>query len=240
MRLDKFVSVCLSISRDDARKVIKNKEIYVNDKIINKISFIVNESKDIIKKDDEVLVYEEFIYLMMNKPSGYLSATVDKNKTVLDLIDEYKTYNLAITGRLDIDTVGLLLITNDGELIHNLTKPKANIYKKYYVEVDGKFKVGDIQLFLDGLNISDGKGNSFLTLPARLEIIDGRRAYISIKEGKFHQIKYMCKKIGLNVTYLKRLEIGPLVLDDNLKEGEYRKLENSEIDLLKSFTKTRQ
>jgi 16S rRNA pseudouridine516 synthase len=240
MRLDKFITYVLDVSRVDAKKIIKNKEISVNGITINDVGFIIDEDKDIVKRGEVILKYSKYIYLMLNKPAGVISATIDRNKTVLDLIDKYKKYNLSIAGRLDIDSVGLLILTNDGELIHNLTSPKHNVYKKYYVEVIGEFKSEDIEKFKEGLIIPDGKGDMFKTLPAKLEIISNNSAYISIMEGKFHQIKYMCEAIGLKVIYLKRLEIGALTLDENLKEGEYRHLDSSEIDLLKSFTKTRQ
>lgn len=239
MRLDKFISYTLDLSREDAKRLIKSKKITVNEVVANNPSLIVDETRDIVKNEDEVLEYFTHIYLMLNKPAGYLSATIDKNKTVLDLVEKCKKYNLSIAGRLDIDSVGLIILTNDGELIHSLTSPKSFIYKKYYVLVDGTFKEEDIKTFENGMEITDGKKGRFITLPAKLEIISENSAYISIAEGKFHQVKYMCENIGLNVTYLKRIKIGDLVLDENLLEGEYRDLSISEIDLLKSLTKNR-
>lgn len=240
MRLDKFISYALDLSRADAKKVIKSKEVKVNDKVIIDIGYIINLDHDEVKRGDEVIYYEEFIYLMMNKPAGYLSATIDKNKTVMDLVTEYKKYELFIAGRLDIDSLGLLIITNDGDLAHKLTSPKSLIYKTYYVEVDGEFELDDIEKLKEGIVISDGKGGTFKTLPAELEIITKNSAYIRIAEGKFHQIKNMCLKLGKQVQYLKRQKIGNLKLDENLKEGEYRKLTNSEIELLKTLTKNGQ
>lgn len=240
MRLDKFISYTLDVSREDAKRLIKSKKVTVNGIVANNPSLIVNEKEDIVKREDEILEYFTHIYLMLNKPAGYLSATIDKNKTVLDLVEKYKKYNLSIAGRLDIDSVGLLLLTNDGELIHLLTSPKSLIYKKYFVLIDGIFKEEDIKTFKKGMEITDGKKGRFTTLPAKLEIISENRAYISIAEGKFHQVKYMCENIGLNVTYLKRITIGDLELDKSLEEGEYRNLSIYEIDLLKSLTKNRQ
>ena len=236
MRLDKFISYALDVSRDNAKKIIKSKEITINGRIVNSPSFNVDANLDKVMQGDRVLEYNEHIYLMMNKPSGYLSATLDRNKTVIDLVDEYKKYNIFIVGRLDIDSVGLLILTNDGELAHRITSPKSNIVKKYYVEVDGKFEASDIQIFKDGMVISDGKGRMFKTLPALLEIINDNSAYISITEGKFHQVKYMCEFLGKKVKYLKRNGIGPLELDNDLEEGKYRKLTKEEIDSLKLFT----
>lgn len=239
MRLDKFVSYCLDISRVDAKKIIKNKEIEINDVVITDSAYLVKLDKDIVKYQDKILKYEEYIYLMLNKPTGYICATTDPNPTVLDLITEYKKYNLSIVGRLDKDSVGLLLLTNDGKLNHFLTSPKSSIYKKYYVEVDGEFNNSDIEEFKNGITITDVDGSLFKTSSSILEIISKNRAYISIKEGKFHQVKKMCEKVGKTVTYLKRVQIGLLKLDPSLKEGMYRKLTSEEINYLISLTKSR-
>jgi len=239
VRLDKFISYTLDVSRVDAKKIIKSKDVKVNGEIITDSGFNVNIEKDEVTYLEEKLVYEEFIYLMLNKPKGYVSATIDFEKTVLDLVNEYKKYNLGIVGRLDKDSEGLILLTNDGKLNHQLTNPKKDIYKKYYVEVEGKFTDLDILKFKEGIMIIDVDGSNYLTKEAILEIITDNSAYISISEGKFHQIKKMCAALGKSVTYLKRIQIGPLMLDPNLKVGEYRKLSTSELDLLISLTQSR-
>lgn len=236
VRLDKFVSYTLDITRSDSKRLIKAETITVNDKLITDIGFNIDENVDIVKYLDDVLEYEKYIYLMLNKPQGYISATIGNEPTVLDLISEYKKYKLSIVGRLDKDTEGLILLTNDGALNHILTSPKSSIYKKYYVEVAGVFKEEDVELFKNGLNITDGKGNLYTTLPAKLEIINKTSAYISIKEGKYHQVKKMCSKVGKEVVYLKRIQIGKINLDPNLELGEYRKLEEDEIKYLNSLT----
>ncbi len=171
---------------------------------------------------------------MLNKPKGYISATYDeKQKCVLDLIKGYEKANLFMVGRLDIDTVGLLILTNDGPLAHKLTSPKKECFKKYYVEVDGEFSLDDIEKLKLGLDLYDGKGKAYHTKEAILEIISKDKVYISISEGKYHEIKKMCQKLNKEVTYLKRISMGNLVLDESLKEGEYRELTDLEVSMLK-------
>lgn len=235
MRLDKYISYALDVSRADAKQLIKKKVIFVNGIMINDPNYNVNEEVDNIAKDGIALKYNKFIYIMMNKPKGYLSATFDKYKsTVLDLVNEYKKYNLFIVGRLDIDTEGLLLLTNDGEFNHKITSPNHEVEKIYYVEVDGEFQENHTNILKQGITISDGKGGMFKTKKAYLEIINSNSAHLTISEGKFHQIKNMCKYLGLEVTYLKRIKIGNLELDKSLSLGEYRLLTNEELQLLKS------
>lgn len=231
MRLDKFLIYTLDISRTEAKKLIKNKEISINGKIVYSSNILITE-EDVIIYNNQRLIYEQYVYLMMNKPSGYISSTQDREKTVLDLVDKYKKYNLFIVGRLDKDSEGLLILTNDGQLSHKLTNPKSNIKKKYYVEVDGKFMEEDILRFKEGVNIKLPNNDLHRTLPSELEIIDTNKAYIEIVEGKFHQIKLMCEEIGKSVRYLKRISIGSLVLDDKLQLGQYRHLNKEEIQEL--------
>lgn len=231
MRLDKFLIYTLDISRTEAKKLIKNKEISINGKVVYSSNILITE-EDVIIYNNQRLIYEQYVYLMMNKPSGYISSTQDREKTVLDLVDKYKKYNLFIVGRLDKDSEGLLILTNDGQLSHKLTNPKSNIKKKYYVEVDGKFMEEDILRFKEGVNIKLPNNDLHRTLPSELEIIDTNKAYIEIVEGKFHQIKLMCEEIGKSVRYLKRISIGSLVLDDKLQLGQYRHLNKEEIQEL--------
>lgn len=231
MRFDKFLIYTLDISRTEAKKLIKNKEISINGKVVYSSNILITE-EDVIIYNNQRLIYEQYVYLMMNKPSGYISSTQDREKTVLDLVDKYKKYNLFIVGRLDKDSEGLLILTNDGQLSHKLTNPKSNIKKKYYVEVDGKFMEEDILRFKEGVNIKLPNNDLHRTLPSELEIIDTNKAYIEIVEGKFHQIKLMCEEIGKSVRYLKRISIGSLVLDDKLQLGQYRHLNKEEIQEL--------
>lgn len=237
MRLDKFIAYTLDVSRDMARKIIKNKQVYLNGELATNFGCLINTLTDIITIDGQKLIFEGSIYLMMNKPKGYLSATKDKSPTILDLVDKYKKYNLFIVGRLDLDSVGLIILTNDGKLAHKITSPKSKILKKYYVEVEGKFNLEDIEAFENGLEIKDGQNKIYRTLPAKLEILNSSSAYISLSEGKYHQVKRMCRKLNKEVVYLKRVMIGELALDENLKEGEYRKLQLEEIELLKNTHK---
>ena len=216
MRIDKFISRALAISRKDARDIIKSKRVKIGSRVALKNDWEVN-CEDVFL-DDKKIEFKEFYYLMLNKPKGYISATYDeKQKCVLDLIKGYEKANLFMVGRLDIDTVGLLILTNDGPLAHKLTSPKKECFKKYYVEVDGEFSLDDIEKLKLGLDLYDGKG----------------KAYISISEGKYHEIKKMCQKLNKEVTYLKRISMGNLVLDESLKEGEYRELTDLEVSMLK-------
>lgn len=235
MRLDKFLTKCTLLSRSEAKKVIK-KGIIVNDIIVKDISFNVNENEDKVYLNDKLLTYSEYIYIMLNKPQGVLTATEDKHtKTVVDLLkDEDKILKPFSVGRLDKDTEGLILLTNDGELSHSLISPKKDIDKTYYVEVMGVLDSFKKELFLEGIVIDDG----YKCKPAKLDVIESRdnnsKAYITISEGKFHQIKRMMKAVDCRVTYLKRLSIGKLVLDEDLKLGEYRYLTDDEINNLKN------
>lgn len=234
MRLDKYVSYALSKTRSETRAIIKQGSIKVNGKIIVKNDFNVDEYQDNITYNDVKIEYKNFIYIMLNKPQGYLSATEDaKYPTVLDLVKEYQKYNLFIVGRLDLDSEGFILLTNDGKFAHQLTSPNRDRPKTYYVEVDGNFENDDITNFKEGLFIYDGNKNLFKTKPAILDIIDHNRAYITISEGKYHQVKKMCLKTGKTVLYLKRIKIDQVELDPNLKLGEYRLLTETELETLK-------
>lgn len=230
MRLDKYVMNGLKISRTDAKKIIKSKCITVNNDVKIKSDYDVLTT-DCVKYNDEIIVYKENLYLMLNKPQGYVCATFDHvNKTVIDLIGNDK---LLICGRLDKDTEGLLLLTTDGKFVHRMTSPKHEIWKKYYVEVEGEFSIDDNKLFCDGIEITDDRDDSYYKCKsAILEIVNKNCAFISIREGKFHQIKKMCQACGKRVVYLKRVAIGDLVLDKDLKVGEYRELIQEELSLL--------
>ena len=214
--------------------LIKKRKIKVNDDIISNGSIHVKENEDIVKYNDEVINYRPFVYIMMNKPDGVISATEDKeHKTVIDLLgNNYRTYSLFPVGRLDKDTEGLMLLTNDGELAHKLISPKKDVEKKYYVEVSGELKNEHLEIVKEGVTLEDG----YKCKPARLEILDtsegNSKANIFITEGKFHQVKRMMKSLGTTVTYLKRLSIGSLKLDENLKLGEYRYLTDDELNKL--------
>ncbi|HEY8362082.1 MAG TPA: pseudouridine synthase [Tissierellaceae bacterium] len=234
-RLDKVLANMGYGSRKDVKKIIKDGRVKVNDEVVLNVEFKVNPVEDEIFIDDEKLIYREFIYLMMNKPQGVVSSTDDPaSATVLDILDEeYLIYNPFPVGRLDKDTEGLLLITNDGKLAHELLSPKKKVNKKYYVEVEGCVEEKHKKVFERGIRLDDG----YKTLPSNLEIIDSgdiSKVYLTIQEGKFHQVKRMFQAIGMKVIYLKRISMGNLVLDENLAPGEYRELTEDEISLLKN------
>lgn len=228
MRLDKYVAECLNISRKDTKLIIKKKQIKINGEIVSKDDYNVKET-DVVTYLDKELIYEQYIYLVMHKPKGYVSARVDNlNKTVMELVpSEYQKKDLTIVGRLDIDTEGVLLLTNDGALVHNLTSPNHDVLKTYYVEFSGSLTANANELVLKGLEIDD-----YITKPAYLNILSENKAEITISEGKYHQVKKMFKKLGTTVTYLKRIKFDIITLD-NLSIGSLRKLTNEEINLLK-------
>lgn len=231
MRLDKYL-VTLGIgSRSQVKNIIKSKKVTVNGMTESKPDRHIDENSDKISLDGVDLEYHKFYYYMLNKPSGVVSAVTDAScQTVIDLLDVTPKNGLFPVGRLDKDTEGLLLITNDGELSHNLLSPTKHVDKKYYVELNGELIDTDIELFQNGLDI----GEKSKTKPAKLEIFESEKnkAYITITEGKYHQVKRMFAAIGLTVTFLKRISMGSLVLDEALNPGEYRKLTTEEINAL--------
>ena len=209
MRLDKYLTTLGIGSRTQVKELIKKGKITVNGEKILKSDIHIDENNDEVDLNGVNLKYNKFYYYMLNKPAGVLSAVSDNNcKTVIDLLDVTPKKGLFPVGRLDKDTEGLLLITNDGELSHNLLSPTKHVDKTYYVELNGDLIDSDIELFEKGLDI----GEKNLTKPAIL--------------------KRMFQAIGLTVTFLKRLTMGPLKLDENLKPGEYRKLTVSEVEAL--------
>jgi pseudouridylate synthase len=233
VRLDKFISTTTILSRAEAKKRIK-KGILINNVLVKSPDYKVDEFNDQVIIDGVRLVYQKFIYIMMNKPKDTVSATEDAiEKTVVDILNEEdRIQKVFPVGRLDKDTEGLMLLTNDGDLAHRLISPKKNVEKKYYVEVNGELKNEHLEVVKKGVILEDG----YRCKPARLEILDSSesssKANIYITEGKFHQVKRMMKSLGVTVTYLKRLSIGNLSLDKNLKLGEYRYLTDEELNKL--------
>ncbi|WP_314548513.1 16S rRNA pseudouridine(516) synthase [uncultured Gemella sp.] len=230
MRLDKFISATTTLSRAEAKKIIK-KGILINNILVKSPDYKIDEINDQVIVNGNRLFYQKYVYIMMNKPQNVISATEDAiDKTVVDLLEEKdRIYKVFPVGRLDKDTEGLMLLTNDGELAHKLISPKKDVEKKYYVEVSGELKEEHLELVKDGLVIDEG----YKCKSARLEILESSKvksiANIYITEGKFHQVKRMMKALGTTVTYLKRLSIGTLELDKTLKLGEYRYLTDKEI-----------
>lgn len=235
VRLDKYLADMGVGTRSEVKVFIKKKRVSVNGSPVTKDSIKIDIDKDEVTVDGVKLEYVEFEYYMLNKPAGVVSATKDDvDRTVVELIKD-STKELFPVGRLDKDTEGLLLMTNDGELAHNLLSPKKHVDKKYYALIQGKVGQEHIEQFAKGLNIN----NEYVTKEAKLEIVsvDDEKGtseiYVTIMEGKYHQVKRMFKAIGMEVMYLKRVAMGRLVLDDSLVLGDYRKLTEEEIKLLK-------
>lgn len=241
MRLDKFISHGLNVSRSQARDIIQAGRIQVNRVTIRQIKHIVDVDMDQVFYNSALITYKEFWYFMLHKPQGVLSATKDASqKTVIDLLqEEDKRANLSIIGRLDKDTEGLILLTSNKSLVHTLTSPKKDVIKEYYCEVEGTLTEEDIIRFAKGVEIILSRDETYITKPARLEIIEAgpkSKAYVYITEGKFHQVKKMFLSCGKEVTYLKRNAIGNIRLDEDLKLAEYRELTKEEIQELKKHT----
>lgn len=240
LRLDKFLSSMGCASRSEIKKFAKNGLIKVNGKIEKDVSKKVDTGRDEVIFDNKIIDYREFVYIMLNKPSGVVSATFDNvHKTVVEILSqEYKKFEVFPVGRLDIDTEGLLILTNDGKFAHNLLSPKKNVKKKYFARVSGIVEEDDIVAFKQGIVLDD----DYRTLPAELLIISAddengiSECEVTIQEGKFHQIKRMFAGVGKKVEYLKRIQIGELKLDEKLELGEYREL--TEIDIEKIGVKS--
>ena len=234
MRLDKFLVACAVGSRTEVKNFLKAGRVTVNGKKEKSAKLQIDEETDEICFDGKKLDYEEFVYYMMNKPQGVISATEDpKHKTVLDLLDDYaRAKEVFPVGRLDIDTHGLLLLTNDGELAHRLLSPKKHVTKIYQARVEGVMTPEDATAFEKGIVLSDGTE----CMPARLDILsttqDESIVQIHLKEGKFHQVKRMVKACGKTVVDLQRLTMGPLKLDESLALGESRPLTEEELESL--------
>lgn len=232
LRIDKMLSNTGFGSRKQIKQDARKGYIEVNGIIEKDSSRIIETDTDVIKYKGETIKYTQFIYLMMNKPRGVVSATEDNyDKTVIDLLnDEDRFYNPFPVGRLDKDSEGLLLITNDGKLAHELLSPKKHVDKTYYVEVEEEVTENDVKDFEQGVLL---KEDNYKTLPAKLEIIQSGYpsiCLVTIREGKFHQVKRMFNAVNNEVTYLKRISMGALKLDESIKTGQYRHLTEEEKD----------
>ncbi len=235
MRLDRFLAETGFGTRTEVKKLIKQGKVTVDGKPAAKSESHIDPQNAEVRVDGVVVRYREFIYLMLNKPDGYVSATWDKKlPTVIDLLpDEYAHFEPFPVGRLDIDTEGLLLLTNDGELAHRLLSPKHHIPKTYLAQLERATSDEDIEKFKAGVTLDDG----YKTLPAELEgfTADGEPwAEITICEGKFHQVKRMFEAVGNKVIFLQRVRMKNLVIDEDLALGEMRELTEAEIEDLKS------
>ena len=229
IRIDKYLSLSLGISRGDAKLLLKSGKISVDGKTVTKADTKIDELSR-VESGEEAVAYKKHIYILMNKPSGILSASSDKRaRTVLDILpDNLKRNRLSPVGRLDKDTTGLLIITDDGDFLHRVISPKSNIEKCYYAKLDGEVTDEMITLFKKGITLASGEECK----PALLERAGDFGAYVTISEGKYHQIKRMFGTVGLGVNQLHRTRIGKLVLPDDLQIGASRELSEAELALV--------
>lgn len=234
MRLDKFLSDMKCATRSQLKKDIRAGLVTVNGTIVRQSDFAVDEKQDKICYKGTMYEYEKFVYYMLNKPAGVVSATEDKrDKTVVDLLKEAGRNDLFPMGRLDKDTEGLLILTNDGALAHDLLSPAKHVEKVYECTLAAPFDRIQKEKLEQGIDIGEKK----LTMPAKVTILGEKKIALTILEGKFHQVKRMLQAVGNEVTYLKRVRMGGLTLDEHLKPGEYRKLTGEEVVLLQEKEK---
>ena len=225
MRLDKYLVECGIGSRKEVKKIIDGKLVSVNDKIISSPKENVDEEKDTVKYKNEIIKYKKFRYYILNKKRGYITAVDDpRDKTVMDLLPEWVIRkDLAPVGRLDKDTEGLLLLTNDGQLNHRLLSPKSHVDKTYYAELEKNISEDDLEKLRNGVDIG-----GYITMPALAEKIEDKKIHLTIKEGKFHQVKKMLEAVENKVVYLKRISFGNLKLND-MELGEVREVNLEDI-----------
>ena len=235
MRLDKYMADLQLGTRSNVRTLIRRGQVTVNGNIIKQPEYKIDEDNDIVDFNGRRLVYSRYKYYMLYKPSGVVTASASKDAsetTVMDILPSDIGRNLSPVGRLDKDSEGLLLITNDGELAHRLLSPKKHVFKTYYAECDGIITQEKLLALERGVDIGDEKP----TLPAKAKLLEsydnGYKIELSISEGRFHQIKRMIEAVGGKVTYLKRLSMGNLKLDETLKKGEFRELSAEELQIL--------
>jgi 16S rRNA pseudouridine516 synthase len=234
MRIDKWLSNTGFGSRKEVKQLLKSGAVTINGVTVKDPKTQANPDTDDVEVYGEKTIYKEFIYLMMNKPQGVISATEDsRHKTVIDLLDlELSSFELFPVGRLDKDTEGLLVLTNDGQLSHTLLSPKKHVPKTYFAKINGSIPEFTYEKFKEGIELEDG----YVTKPAKLEVIvddnEESEVYLTITEGKFHQVKRMFEAVDRKVIYLQRLQMGNLKLDSSLPLGEYRELTDEELVLL--------
>jgi len=234
LRIDKMLANSGFGTRKEVRELIKSGCVEVSGQLIRSPDFQVDPERDRVLVNGVPFIYREFYYLMMNKPAGVISATRDDfSKTVIDLLPApYSKMNLFPIGRLDKDTEGLLILSNDGQLAHRLLSPRHLVPKTYYAVIEGHVNDGDRETFKRGIPLEE----DFTTLPAELHILEAgelSKVHVTIYEGKFHQVKRMFEYVGKRVLYLKRLSMGGLFLDEGLQTGDFRELTEEEIELLK-------
>lgn len=233
MRIDRFLSLSGCCSRADAKRAIRGKCVTVNGLAVKRADMKIDPLTDEICYCGKRVIYREYNYIMMNKPEGVVSATDDgRDKTVIDLLpDGVRNDRMFPCGRLDKNTLGLILITDNGELAHELLSPKSHVSKRYRFKAERPLTKEESERFENGLALEDG----YVTLPAKIELDgDGSEGIITLTEGKYHQIKRMLISLGNKITYLERITFGPLVLDKNLQRGEWRYLTDDEVESLKA------
>ena len=229
VRVDKILSELGFGSRQEIKKYVKAGKVRINDNIVKKPEEKLNSEVDKLYFEGTEVEVEEFETFILYKPAGYVCATKDNvHKTVMELIDS-KRKNIVPVGRLDLDTEGILILTNDGALNHRLVSPASHVDKTYYAVFEGKLDENAVEMTKNGLDIGEGE----VSKPAKLEIISDNEILLTIHEGKFHQVKRMVKALGGEVTYLKRVAFGGLILADlKLKKGESRKISKEEVEKL--------
>ncbi len=230
MRLDKFLCDTAGLTRTEAKNAVRKGQIAVNGQVQKAADFKVKENEDTVTFQGKPLSYAAFHYYILHKPAGVITATEDKKEsTVMDILKEEKVKNLFPVGRLDKDTEGLLLITDDGELAHNLLSPKKHVDKEYLVKARDSISEEDCKKLSEGVDIGDEKP----TAPAKVERVAEKEILLTIREGRFHQVKRMLQAVGNEVVYLKRLSMGSLRLPKDLEKGAYRPLSEEEIYKIK-------
>ncbi len=235
LRLDKYLADMGIGTRSEIKDWVRKGRVRINQEICKRPETKVDITRDEVYFDQSMISYRQYLYLMLHKPAGVVSATTDNvSRTVLDLIEDTQGKELFPVGRLDKDTEGLLILTNDGDLAHRLLSPRKHVDKVYFAKVSGSVTTEDQEAFLQGVQIEE----DYITLPAKLHILksgDISEIELTIQEGKFHQVKRMFEAVGKEVIYLKRLSMGGLSLDPSLAPGEYRELTEKEIAYLNSI-----
>lgn len=232
MRIDKFLSVTGTATRTEAKKAVRAKAVTVNGTAVASADIHIDPLKDEITFFGQKIIYREHTYIMMNKPDGVVSATEDgRDKTVIDLLPpNIQSDKLFPCGRLDKNTLGLMLITDNGDLAHELLSPRSHVSKSYRFKTSDPISSEDAKRFESGVTLADG----YVTMPAQIDLFEnGDEGIITLKEGKYHQIKRMMGALNNKIIYLERITFGPLVLDESLKRGEWRFLTDEEIEKLK-------
>ena len=228
MRIDKFLSNMGIATRTESSKAARQGGILVNGAVVKKADVHIDPEKDVVTYLGRKIEYRKYTYILMNKPDGVVSATEDgRDKTVIDLLpEELQKLNLFPCGRLDKHTLGLVMLTDDGDLAHRLLSPKHHVKKKYYFESKFPLTDDEISYLEKGATLEDG----YVTKPSEIELFENKKSgHITLVEGKYHQIKRMLESVNNKITYLERITFGPLVLDENLERGEWRFLTENEI-----------